>query len=371
MRGWIERRETASGERRYHACWREGTQKRRKVFKLKGDAEKHLTTQVVRVAELDDPDLPPRLLGKTWLDAYVADLEYRQSLGDLSPSTVSAYKSHLTTHIRPWLDGRRMDLLSRREVDAWGRALAARVAAKADAEGTLSPRTHNHILGVLSAACAWGVERRWLKTNVATYLRRARSRKVERQVLTAEEQTRLLEAATPPLARFVLTLALYTGLRRGELCGLQWEDLDVARCQLRVRRTIVGKVERRPKTTTSSRSVDVPARLVTLWREARLQGQSRTWVLPAASDSKKALHPDELSKLVGPAFRAIKWTPQLHALRHTYASILIGQGEPAKYVSAQLGHASIQITMDTYGHLFQETRAAAMSRLDARMLGGA
>ena len=57
----------------------------------------------------------------------------------------------------------------------------------------------------------------------------------------------------------------------------------------------------------------------------------------------------------------------LHTLRHTYASLLINQGESIKYVSKQLGHASIQITADLYGHLFRETSTAAMRKLDLRI----
>ena len=60
----------------------------------------------------------------------------------------------------------------------------------------------------------------------------------------------------------------------------------------------------------------------------------------------------------------------LHGLRHTYASLLINQGESIKYVSTQLGHASIQITADLYGHLFKETSVAAMRRLEERMTEG-
>jgi integrase len=60
----------------------------------------------------------------------------------------------------------------------------------------------------------------------------------------------------------------------------------------------------------------------------------------------------------------------LHALRHTYASLLINQGESIKYVSKQLGHASIQITADLYGHLFRETSVSAMRRLEQSMIGG-
>jgi integrase len=60
----------------------------------------------------------------------------------------------------------------------------------------------------------------------------------------------------------------------------------------------------------------------------------------------------------------------LHTLRHTYVSLLIAQGENIKYISRQVGHANIQMTLDTYGHLFKETSQAAMNRLDQRLRTG-
>ena len=80
------------------------------------------------------------------------------------------------------------------------------------------------------------------------------------------------------------------------------------------------------------------------------------------------IDPDNLSKRVfAPLIQRAKLSGVgLHTLRHTFASLLIAQGESIKYVSRQMGHASIQITADTYGHLFRETSIAAMGRLDQR-----
>lgn len=76
-----------------------------------------------------------------------------------------------------------------------------------------------------------------------------------------------------------------------------------------------------------------------------------TWLFPS-NTTDGPIHPDTLDDLVSPAFQAAGIPGKLHSLRHSYASLLIANGESAKYIRRQLGHASIQITMDTYGHLF-------------------
>jgi integrase len=149
---------------------------------------------------------------------------------------------------------------------------------------------------------------------------------------------------------------------------------------LRIRRSIYQGDITRPKTTHSERVVDVPPRIVTMLNEYKedyppLKGDYifRTdsgapidgdnwfgrYFVPTAVKAKlrpEKPNPNDEEQLVG-----------LHTLRHTYASILINQGESIKYVSKQMGHASIQITADLYGHLFKETSVSAMNRLKMRI----
>jgi integrase len=362
MRGWIEPYTTAAGEKRYTARWRDAAgRKRSKSFKLKRDADTHLADET-RAVDLTDPTLTPQFLGRQWLDAYAEDLEHRVRLGNVSPSTHAAYRSVLKKHLRPWLDGKRVDLMQPAEVSRWSKDLSGRIR-----DGTLAAKTYNNILGCFSAACAFAVTQKWMRVSLADGIRRARVLKRVQHVLDANDRRRLLAAVDDARLQLALRVALFAGLRRGELVGLQWGDLiagDVPR--LFIQRVVVvdGSI-RPPKTATSRRTVDVPEALVAHWTAARGASAAGAWVLPSATDAAVPMHPDVFQAAVAPAFVRAGLPTSLHACRHTYASILIDQGETAKYVSTQLGHASIQITLDLYGHLFADSRRAAMDRLDA------
>lgn len=127
-----------------------------------------------------------------------------------------------------------------------------------------------------------------------------------------------------------------------------------------------------PKIKTSIRSVDITAATAELLQAylATLPSAPDSWLFPS-NTTDGPLHPDSLDDLVSPAFQGAEAPGKLHSLRHSDASLLIANGESAKYISWQLGHASIQITMNPYGHLFKRTRQEAMNRLDAVMEGGA
>lgn len=219
---------------------------------------------------------------------------------------------------------------------------------------------------------------RWARSRGQRYLahdplaevERLPRKKVERDFLEPAEIKSLLKAAEAP-DDTILYLAVYSGLRRGELFALQWGDLDEDTCQLRVRRSIYQGAITRPKTEHSERTVNLPTRIVNLLADYResypaLEGDFIFW-----TKSGTPIDPDTWYKRrFIPTVKRAKLRPiGLHTLRHTYASLLINQGESIKYVSKQLGHASIQITADLYGHLFKETSVSAMNRRSMRIPG--
>jgi integrase len=140
-----------------------------------------------------------------------------------------------------------------------------------------------------------------------------------------------------------------------------WPDLR--------RRSIYQGAITTPKTAHSIRAVDVPASLLACLAIYRAYCPPLAGGFIFRTETGAPVDPDNWTKRVfagilarAEGVRAIS----LHGLRHTYASLLINQGEHIKYVSKQLGHASIQITADLYSHLFTETSTVAMARLDAR-----
>ena len=161
---------------------------------------------------------------------------------------------------------------------------------------------------------------------------------------------------------------------------MQWSDLDEASSQLCVRRSLYQGAVTKPKTAHSERLVDLPPSIVTMLTTYRKSYPELDGGFIFRQASGSAIDPDTwFKKSFVPAAVRAKLRPEtvnldddeqlvgLHTLRHTYASLLINQGESIKYVSKQLGHASIQITADLYGHLFKETSVSAMNRLSMRI----
>ena len=171
----------------------------------------------------------------------------------------------------------------------------------------------------------------------------------------------------------------WTGLRLGEACALQWEDVDLAGRFLEVRRTVGVRARcllvGAPK-SGQARRVDLPATLAARLAErqsvqaaeAAVAGhEPSAWVFPSPTDAAKPLNAEHLRFKVW--YRVLRLAKlrgvRLHDLRHTYASLLLQAGEPIGYVKQQLGHSSIQVTVDRYGHFVPGANRSAVDRLAA------
>lgn len=220
------------------------------------------------------------------------------------------------------------------------------------------------ITRTLSTILSQAVEDELLGANPALrlgrYLRRGDEPKPTIHPLTREEAATLVATAEEHFPRWhpLLLCALRTGLRQGELLGLQWSDVDFNNRMLLVRRNIVKGVETTPK-NHQQRRVDVSMKLKEVLVDLRRRERTRwmkkgrrlpDWVFASlegtALDEANVRH--IFYRILEKAgMRRIRF----HDLRHTYASLLIQQGESLAYVRDQMGHSSIQITVDTYGHL--------------------
>jgi integrase len=273
----------------------------------------------------------------------------------------------LATHLRPAFGEVRSDRLRHVSLADWARARADEIA-----EGTLSPKFYNNLLNLLHVILMWARHpaQGYLAHDPLVGLRRLPRSKVERAFLEPAEITALLTAADDVRDSTILATAVYTGLRRGELFGLRWEDVDWTDGRIAVRRSIYQGDVTTPKTMHSIRTVDVPSSLLACLSIYRAHYPPLVEGFIFRTETGTAIDPDNWSKRsLAPILASAEGVGPigLHGLRHTYASLLINQGESLKYVSRQLGHASIQITADLYGHLFRETSTAAMQRLGARM----
>lgn len=181
------------------------------------------------------------------------------------------------------------------------------------------------------------------------------------RIASPSEAARLL-AALPAQDRALWATAFYAGLRRGELMALDWSNVDLANGVIRVERSwdrVAGLIE--PKSKAGHRTVPVPAALRDHLIEHRMDREPDGGRTPT-----KPVEPSGVAHRAQRAWTAAGLDPiGLHECRHTFASLMIGAGVNAKALSTYMGHASVTITFDRYGHLMPGNEAEAAALLDA------
>jgi len=186
------------------------------------------------------------------------------------------------------------------------------------------------------------------------------------QILTPHQITALFNAVSNPKYKTLFMLAVLGGLRQGEILGAKWSDIDWANCQIHVQRTYNKKTWYKPKTKTSDRRVDLgPAMIRAL----------KKWKLACPPNKLDLIFPSEAGNPLQEACMVRKYykpalekaeVPKIrfHDMRHTYASLLIEQGENIKYIQMQLGHSSPIVTLEVYAHLMKPVNQEAAIRLE-------
>jgi integrase len=282
----------------------------------------------------------------------------------------------LKNHIVPFFGSQRLDAIGPAEIEAFKAAMRKKVSASRPRKENatiyairkrknvpprfVSLKTINNALAILRKLLAVAEEQ-----GVIDHTPRLRFFKVERPTfdfLDFDEAERLVRAADPEW-RLLLNTALKTGLRQGELIGLQWTDIDLVRGKLHVRRTIWNGVTVLPK-GGPSRSVDLPQSLVYALSAHRHLNGSYVFCQADGSPLTPGLLKWPLDRALRRAGIArdqgrIGW----HDLRHTYGSHLAMCGVPLKVIQELMGHASLDITM-RYAHLSPETKQNAVQALD-------
>jgi len=187
-----------------------------------------------------------------------------------------------------------------------------------------------------------------------------------RERIAAPDEARLLLAALPPDDRAVWATALYSGLRLGELRALAWEHVDLDANVIRVRRAYDPKAGFiTPKSRAGTRIVPIARALREHLVAHRLRSSADS-ELVFPSRTGRPFEPASINKRAQRAWHSAGLQSiSMHECRHTFASLMIAAGVNAKALSTFMGHASIQITLDRYGHLFPSVEAALAEQLDA------
>lgn len=237
----------------------------------------------------------------------------------------------------------------------------------------LSWQTAAHLKNSLGKMFGVAVSWNYLEDNPARGVKLPpRQLRRERQFLTPDQVRWLLGVLPEPMKTMVL-VAVLSGLRVGEVLALRWKHLDLLRGTIHVRESVYEGRFSTPKTVSSRRSVPMSRVLkqVLLAHRSRLQRVAPDDLVFATKRgtafSSKNLHRRVLLPACDTAgVPRVGW----HAFRHTHATLLSELGESIKTAQAQLGHSSLQTTLEVYTHAVPETQRAAVERLEHLLLGG-
>lgn len=293
----------------------------------------------------------------------------------LKPTTYANYRSALNSQIIPALGHIRVQKLTVRHIQMFYSDLQNKKKQSA-------PRVR-YLHAVLHSAMEHAVREGLVARNICQGVKLPRLEKKERQVLTMEQAAQLLSATQDSQMRMILTLAVTTGVRRGEVLALKWQDLEGR--TLQVRRNLVcltgqGVVEMEPKTAHSRREITLPYFVVDALEKHRAQQQENRQKAGDAWEEHDLLfckahgahiHPATLDVHFGQLLESVNLPKmRFHDLRHSAITILLKMGVPAHIVQEIAGHSNVAITLGIYGHVLPGQQEEAMGKWDERFGGG-
>lgn len=292
---------------------------------------------------------------EAWLTGANAGAIRNRSGAEYKPSVLRSYENSLRRYLLPTLGARKLAAISRLEVQE----IADRLLASG-----LDPSTVRNALMPLRAIYRRALSRSQVALNPTHGLELPAPRGKRERIATPAEARALLEALRPADRPFWAT-ALYAGLRRGELLALQWGDVDLEAGVIFVTRSWdpqAGVVE--TKSGAGRRRVPLVGLLRRYLAAQRLASGGEEFVFPHPHGG--AAKPNAYVDRARRDWKAAGLEPiLLHECRHTFASMMIAAGVNPKALSTYLGHSSIAITLDRYGHLMPGSEADAAARLDA------
>jgi integrase len=336
---------TAEGPKRRYVSGKDRDEVRRKLTEAMANRDKGIVYNDENIT-LED-----------YLDRWLADSVH----GTVRESTFSRDKYLVTNHIKPALGRLKLKNLN---------ALQVQSLYRDRLDSGLSGSTVQKIHHVLHKALAQAVRWDLIPRNPSDNVKAPKPTPKEMHPLSATEAQKLLEAARGDRLEALYVLAIHTGMRQGELLGLRWEDVDLDRQSLRIRRTLTRKGNQsggaygvgEPKTKKSRRTVRLTERAVEALRSHRARQAEEKLGAAAPYQDRGLVFAGERGGIINPSnLRNRSFTPLLkkadlpritfHDLRHTCASLLFQRNVHPKIVQELLGHASVAITLDTYSHM--------------------
>lgn len=321
-----------------------------------------LKEEYFRSAEKIRADMP---FGE-WIDYWYQTFEKAK----IRPTTQVIYENRIYDHIIPEIGKIPLNKLTQNDLQQFyarlkqnGRQIRTHLYGNG-----LSDSMVRSCHGSCRSALQKATEEGLIHTNPAIGCKLPPKKAKEMQVLTQAELQRFLLQAKEDGYYELFLLELSTGLRRGEILGLQWDDLKPETGELHIRRqatTVQGAVQiNEPKTKASIRTIILPPAIVTMLLEYR-KGISSRWMFPSGIKEDAPRHPsatrDALARTLK---RAGCKHVRFHDLRHTFATLALANGMDIKTLSAIIGHTSAETTLNIYTHITDDMQRAAADKIE-------
>ncbi len=299
-----------------------------------------------------------------WLRDYVNDPNH------IKPSTANSYRRIIDKRLLPFFGDYSLTSITVETVEGFVAILSK--------EG-LSPNTIQNQLVPLTSMFNAALRQGYMKTSPMPLVKKPRVRKKEMRFLSAIELRRFLEVVPDLWQSFFATAAL-TGMRLGELLAMRWKNLDCETGVYNVRERLYEGLFDTPKSEAGQRAIQLSPRVIEVMRAQRgSQAKEKIRRGGVYGDQDLVFCTGWGTPLVN--LQALRKTfndsldaancdrVRIHDLRHTYAALLIAQNANPKFIQRQMGHSSIQVTFDTYGHLMPDTLTETVKALDKQVFG--
>ncbi|WP_052195427.1 tyrosine-type recombinase/integrase [Deinococcus radiopugnans] len=345
--------------------WKDGKQVRQSFTAPTKEGVRELMNRAL--VQRQDGILPAvsTLTVSSYLDTW---LQHKST--EVRPSTLQSYRGVIENHLKPILGKERLDKLQPRHIDH----LHKQIQAKG-----LSHRMLEHAHVLIHGALEYAVRLELLPRNVADAVKvpRRTTPRAEMKVWTTEQVGLFLEQARSHRLYALFYVALATGMRRGELMALHWDNTNLQQGVIRVRTNLVelkdGSHITEPKTRASKRLIPLASDAVQVLRGHRERQKAERAEMGEQWQEHDLVFPTQLGTVLDSAnltrtFHTLATAAEvprirLHDLRHTHASLLAFRGVAPKVIADRLGHTNVGFTMQVYTHLYDEQRREAAPNL--------
>ena len=372
--GNIRKRKDGRWEGRYTAGRNPATGKaiyKNVLGKTQAEVKEKLKKAIGEAKGLDVAKAESYTVGQ-WMDVWY---EYYAKI-KVRPSSHKTYEGYIKNHIKPSIGNIPLTKLTTLDLQRLYQKLLTegrvdRLEAKNQPKG-LSSKTVRNINQVISSAMQLAIQQHLIAQNPTDGCALPKTEHREMQTLSADQLAAFLLEAKHSGVFEMYYIELATGLRRGELLGLKWEDIDFSNQTLRVRRQvgrINGEVREAPlKTKNAYRTISLGTDAVGVLKQQREKQPSSSYVFPGPTGGPIA--PDSVLHMLHRVLdRAGVPEIRFHDLRHTFATLALQNGVDVKTVSGMLGHFSAGFTLDTYAHVTTAAQKKAAETMGEVLAG--